>query len=372
MYPPIAIGLGAYDAWNLWRKYTDPERDPPPGRFYPPYGYWVKTAGDYRYSKPYNGYNVANSEHFRSAQRTWHEPITGQSISGTHSYGYPIPGGWDTLGYWWRTQGTSVIRYAHHSSWRRVTHPINADNVWWSPPGPDFTPWGDPFVPPGRSAPQPKGNPYRGPRISRKPDPNRSPSEQTERGNKPRNRRNPDIPVLPTIGTPSNPQGYGIAQVPGRNTPPGLVEVEVAVSGSTSIGPAIETYPQPQPYSPAAAAPPRRPPGRREYERKQKVSYFGRYSPIIGGITESADYIDAVWKGLPEKYRYRFGYQPTPQKKAWLAWKYRHKIDAGDVFSALAENEIEDAVIGRLGKGAQTINRHLPYRRPGLLAGPAI
>lgn len=159
--------------------------------------------------------------------------------------------------------------------------------------------------------------------------------------------------------------------------------------------------------SPVPSAPPvlPHPPGRGVKERKVRVHPVLRFAlrHVVGTVTERVDDIMCAIEALPKALRPKPVWVPgpgvqdggelqRPRKKGkanyrWTpqGWKhetgryraptvqedldalYRHwdKLDVGKFLLCLAKNEIEDAIIGRLG---QSVGK----RFPGIQSGPAL
>lgn len=159
--------------------------------------------------------------------------------------------------------------------------------------------------------------------------------------------------------------------------------------------------------SPAPSAPPSlpRPPGRNTKERKARLHPLLRWSlrHVVGTVTERVDDVMCAVSALPARLRPKpvwvpgdmgqpggelqhprkrgkAGYRWTP--KGWsrerghyraptvqedLEALYRHwdELDVEKFLLCLAKNEVEDAIIGRLGSAVKK-------RLPGIASGPAL
>ena len=132
-----------------------------------------------------------------------------------------------------------------------------------------------------------------------------------------------------------------------------------------------------------------RPPGPGEKEKKFISNARGTIMAVFGGVTEVGDIVDSLWEALPKSKRY--GYYLLHKKGGGTFWKRRHGATLGrkivDVYRGLdsidmnaaiwnlATNEIQDHLIGKLGKASQKAQK--PWldqlgRPVGLGTGPAL
>lgn len=135
-----------------------------------------------------------------------------------------------------------------------------------------------------------------------------------------------------------------------------------------------------------------RPPRAREKERKFAATVTNVLGPtverIISGVTEAADFVDALYDALPQADKVHFWYKKpgwkqshyvvknslTPQQKAAQLYKVIGKQSGqwfSDALQNLVMNEIEDRVIGRISRGASGLNREVG-RDIGIQVGPAL
>jgi len=143
---------------------------------------------------------------------------------------------------------------------------------------------------------------------------------------------------------------------------------------------------QPRSEYPARAVPlavghMRRPPIRGR-EKEVKARMLASLAPIKafgGSVTEALDLLDVFYKALPtaKMPRYngtRFAWKnPPPQVKARAVYDNFSSIDAFSVLKGYLQNEIEDAIIGRVARGVQrNFKAANPDRPIGWLAGPAL
>lgn len=190
------------------------------------------------------------------------------------------------------------------------------------PGGQDMRPpqWQPEAWPIGVPAPTPAPVPF--PAIpGRVPNPNRSPTEQTEFGNEP-----PNPQPAPEVPTP----GVIVLPTPGNPTP--------------------EPSPSPQPNTPF----PGPPATSRTRERKVILALAGVPARIVSAATETKDVIDAFWSAMPEQFqrahKFRYGRLTRPHEKALLIWENLDQLDIGAAITNLAWEQLEDMAYGRLGK----------------------
>lgn len=103
------------------------------------------------------------------------------------------------------------------------------------------------------------------------------------------------------------------------------------------------------------ALPPRanKPPEKGKKEVKLKTGAAGLIAKIVNAATESADLIDAIYKGLPRKIRgkaYWAGEATTPIERAKLIYENFDKIEWGRAVYEIVANQLEDRAFGRLGR----------------------
>lgn len=241
--------------------------------------------------------------------------------------------------------------------------------------------WVDPLRTPGHFHPAPTAPAYRA-IPHRYPNPNRSPTEQPQRG--PMVVPAPRVPTTRpgridrpgTFPFPPVAPSPAPAPAPGPQAPPGTVTG--APSEPTMRWRSTRSLPQlrtPRKF-------PRRP-RRREKEKKVRMGAFAaRVMWVVGQVTEGLDLIDAIYAALPDELRsmhyHELGeFAPTPQDKLlWIA-KHFQEIDGGKMVENIAMNWAEDEVIGRLSSaateefiGALESIGTAPLFGPG--AGPAI
>lgn len=103
---------------------------------------------------------------------------------------------------------------------------------------------------------------------------------------------------------------------------------------------------------------PRRPgPGVRE----KKIKVAGLFDLLFGAVTESMDFIGALYKALPWCLRPVGFVSPAKQAEAlWKNWEY---INWREGMANLVENQIEDRVIGMVGQATGSLANRAGYTR---------
>ena len=212
-------------------------------------------------------------------------------------------------------------------------------NIWRDP-------WIDPFsLPIAQPVPVPQPRPISRP-DPRQQNPYRHPAYQPNRG-------------------------YGANAVsPGRYNPP-YRDVSVNTTVSLNLG-----------VRQARGYHNKLPPGNRTKEKKGIANVPpGLLSVLLGQITEANDYVKAVYKALPANVRRWKGrdgrwrdHDITPQDQLQRIWENADKLDVGEVVKNLVANEIEDRILGRVGRNLRdAINENPYYKRPvGIQTGSFI
>lgn len=229
--------------------------------------------------------------------------------------------------------------------------------------------WVNPFVPPNVRM-KVKPTPYvMIPHMQ--PNPNLSPTEQTLRG-QPSLNPNVGYPVFGAPGliaiSPRPVPPYGL---PWEGLPPGMPKPGQVIHPPDVVviakpGQATQTVARP------GAAP--KPPRRKDKEKKI-ISGLKPGTPLamlIGTVGESLDLINALWKALPKDYK--TGYYPlrkrnkeTNEIEVYFKWRHRSKqgdrindliehwehVDGVQAIANVIENQIEDAILGKIGSALQ-------------------
>ena len=116
---------------------------------------------------------------------------------------------------------------------------------------------------------------------------------------------------------------------------------------------------------------------------------FRAIANVFGSLTEVSDFVEALWKALPKKYRY--GYYALHGKGGKIVYVRRHKAGlpqmSRDIFNHLDQidmngaiwnvltNQLEDALVGKFGKAQQRASKDYLNQigRPfGFGTGPAL
>lgn len=369
-----AIGFGdeaMQDPFNWW--HYKPGNEVPEGG---PGRWFRKMYGPFYYSSPYQ-----NSKPLGRATANWHEPITSQAISGwletmtipnTDAYQYPNQFGL------WRRNNSTVIRYAHHSSWREWTGVSLdvADNVQFGSsldanfPNPNKQ----------RNRPSPK------PRPSPKNQPKPQPAIQSWT----------DVPMPQPVPRQS-PRPRPAIPPSGLEPPP--IDDDPDLEVDTRKKPKEEPKPKPAeppptvrseyPDLPPLPAYSRAPPTARVREKKALTTskQVGiAVARALDHISEGAEMVDALYQSLPEDVRRRWEKGRDMDRgmadqagqygidgadwKAKAIWYNAHKIDASSAFRNIILNLIEDELYGMafaarsnlLGRGRK---RGTPPRKKG-------
>ena len=118
-----------------------------------------------------------------------------------------------------------------------------------------------------------------------------------------------------------------------------------------------------------------RPPSKHTKERKFAITISGIGRLIVNGATETMDAVQSLYDALPASLRARLfrehgGYM-SPLDKAEAVYRYINEIDGQKAVQNLIYNEIEDRIIGRLGRTVAAANRRRGSPG-GLQLGPAL
>lgn len=346
IFPAIEI----YENLSPWWTPT-----PDPQNRFPTSGMWEKRYGDF---SPYATYQVTPL--YLRIPTTYHARIDGQAFSSAGTDGIP----WDTTAnsysWWYRRVSSGVTRYAHHSSYFRTNNALAADNGTWIWPTPQPWPYPpfDPLsIPPGAPSPKPQPVPWKAVPWQ-VPNPDRSPREQTDRGNSPPG----DLPPSPMFPPPGI--GVGVPISPNPTPSPGGNPSSPPTPGQS---PRFERNPIGQPEVFTEPGLPRPPsPGTKE----RKFTGFGGLWILqaVGELGETADFVVAMWKALPKENRtgyyklhyrdkvtgelktyYKYRHRASMQKKVQDLYKHFDKINLVDAIKEFTANQIEDYLYGKLG-----------------------
>lgn len=183
------------------------------------------------------------------------------------------------------------------------------------------------------------------------------------------------VPIIaPLIPSPIRPdRGYDVDVEPRPISPPSHSRIP-------ADGKELERKPDGSTVTKPVTQHSLRPPRSGERERKGKakgVTAFRVIGGAFGALTEVNDAIGALHKALPPKYRARSFHKGRPVKPSWrkqwaAVYQNYDKIDLNTALVELIKNQIEDKIIGKLAKGANSgftnpvegINRFRRHRRP--------
>lgn len=202
------------------------------------------------------------------------------------------------------------------------------------------------------------------------------------------------IPFLPPMTQPApRPDPIPWVELPSRPDQPGLSPEPGAGGGKDdTVKPTVPVdpiSPGPDPTKPPPKEdpnfpgnPPHKPspPRKREKEKKLRVPrWLMAALKVAHEVTEYKDMIDAIWDGVPNQIKAK--YEPrgvtrkgayigegrkyyTPEQKAFIIYRHVNDIDWTDALLALAKNQIEDSILGRINAGADGFaNKHLGGNR---------
>lgn len=321
----------------------------PPGRLldaglevYELYRGRAETAGGQQLEYP--GWNLAGQcnslpihRYINTTQSLLGACLTGQTVGSAYPVSQPVPTSYTRIMLYnvYRTEfgferGRTVATF-----WREAPGPAQLPR-WveapgrlpiWRPPLKVPYPALDPFsLPIGQPVSTPKPIPYRAlPYL--KPNPWRSPSEQTIR----------------------------MPRTVGRARPEGLGSIELYPNPGNRIRPGHALKPAPKGTK----------------ERKFRI-YSIRAGSALGRslsvVTEAKDFVDAIYDALPDKYKRRWH---SPHEKAWLIYRHFLEIDVAEAIQNVIENQIEDWILGKAAQQMAKASRRRgsPF---GLTVGPAI
>lgn len=207
--------------------------------------------------------------------------------------------------------------------------------------GPEYTPSIDPFAEPGPLAPGTRTAPKRYPLTQPGPsDPERAPGERTDA---------PPYREYPGYGVRVRPGAPG--RVPGKVSIPSVRTVVAVQPGPASVPPKAPVTTTP-PYVPA-------PPRPRTKERKFVANLApGVLQAVVGGATEFADFVDAVWQALPKKYRTK-GRRLSAIDKMRDLYNNYDKVDPSEAIKNIFTEGLKDMIYGARGRGQQGASRVL-------------
>lgn len=117
-------------------------------------------------------------------------------------------------------------------------------------------------------------------------------------------------------------------------------------------------------------------PGTREAKFRVEYAKWKALADNFGWIGELGDFVAALYKALPWHLQ-NWTVDRTIDAKLRRIWKHLDQIDIPDAIWNVIQNEIEDRIIGKMGKsvakGIRSSAKHGYYGRPvGLTSGPAL
>lgn len=188
------------------------------------------------------------------------------------------------------------------------------------------------------------------------------------------------VPGRPSIPghTPNRP-----ARGPGprpRGIPDDRLAINPGKSFVWSYRPGAGRNQKPVTVTPGRWTPPR-PPGNRKDEKKFALTInannVGRVvGRVFGSATEVIDFIDAMYWSIPYEAKRAAGIRRKSKYIGWderakIIWKLRDHINWSKAFDNLMENELQDRLIGTLGKGSGRLARKTGSTH-GFAIGPAL
>ena len=391
--PPPAIPPGGgyippgVPANNNWRLPTGVPRGFGFGRFIP----WVGLAitaymlFDWWRNDPWRwGLNMLGytqvldcgrpTDLVRSGASTFHCGLVGQSFGG------PPWGAWNGitrpsyLSMWQHTHnsGTGQFRWAIGENWQRVgsvDRPHHLPDPRWNiDEDPLPHPAQDPSVMPiGQPAPIPHSPPFPnpGPNFDPRFDPEAPVRLEPEwEPVAPPNPYPPPAPSWPTVPQP-NPS-------PTPNTPPAPA---INIPNSPHIRPTLNPRPRNRP---------KRPP-QNEKERKQRLTPHGAsvVGRAVNWLSETGDFIEAIWWALPAKYRSPPEWDPIQGRwhsvghaqKARDIYDHLEHVDMNKALNNLMMEQLGDMTAGKVGQGIAASNQKMGQfggQWNGWALGPAL
>lgn len=304
-------------------------------------GDWV-----YRAVGPLGGANdcgvlwAASAPQYDSPQEALADPNATYTVN-VFAWEYPFEDQFGQVGRQWLGEWVKVADTG--AQWE----PVVSSQPWFGPPVPVLWPWRNPdSLPINKPVPVPAPKPSH-PAVAPKVDPAMQPSAEPLP-------RPTESPYPPTIPLPAFPPDF-----------PPVVQFEpVPVPGQPPVPvapPVVVVQPAPNPSSPPVVVqlppPPggshNTPPGKGTKERKVTTKNVGgkRFQQVINVSTETLDFVDALWKGIPKKNRSDCAARDYNCKLADLyeVWD-DGQYDVAAFFSAFMNNQLEDYLYGKLGQ----------------------
>lgn len=139
-------------------------------------------------------------------------------------------------------------------------------------------------------------------------------------------------------------------------------EVPVAPLPGPRTAPSAGQLPRGRADAYTPAPPPR---NTKEIKLRGRAGY-GAILAVIGTVTESLDFVNALYKALPSQYRPKHRTTQTTRMK--LVWEHLDKIALGRAFEELFWEQAEDMLYGKLGRAQARAVRRLAEQ--GYWSGP--
>ena len=383
----IPPGVPANNNWSL------PKNLPRGGGFARFFGWigmaaWAYALYEWWRSDPWNwGLNMMGYQQVLSCNRpvdltksgasTFHCGLTGQAFGG------PPYGAWNGitrpsyLAKWWHSHDnalTGQARWAISENWQRVgsvDRPRFLPDPRWSPDDDPLPhPSQDPSVMPiGQPAPIPHSPPVPN------PGPNFDPRFDPESPV----RLEPEIEPVPSpLPSPYPPPAPSWPTLPQPNPSPSPTPVPapgVNIPNSPVARPTLNPKPRNRP---------KRPP-QNEKERKQRLTPHG--ASVVGRsvnwLSETGDFIEAIWWALPAKYRSPPEWDPIQKRwhavghlqKAQDIYDHLDQVDMNKAFENLLAEQLGDLMAGKVGQGVAASNQKMGQfggQWNGWALGPAL
>lgn len=313
---------------------------------------WAKLIyGPYGYPWPYN--NAPDNW----GRNWWAGPITGQYSNSPNLGSIPDRG---KFGIWIHSDNPGSPFHAQHSAWEATRTRLAGETVTMS----QATPHAGPV----------DGFPAALPRYLIPPRDRARPDQDTAQPSG-------DTWVRPWEWVPGEGFSTGPAQKPGRGDPTITIDV-ISIPGGPATKPLISG--QEKPRSPNLPTPDgsvkEKTPGVKEKKTILNRAAHTLFARAVSSVTETADFITAVYEALPKKFRAhqrmkRHGKDPRLTVKAQLIYDNFDDLNVEDVLTNLIKNEIEDRAIGKANKKLHKMSRrqyNMLKRMHGWSVGPAL
>lgn len=358
---PVSLALFVADVLPHLRPFRTPVPMPAPGNF-------RRVKGPHVYSFPYTGSPLVQWN--GSSYTTGDGRITQQSVPSPLPIGTAVPSNVHQLSYWWPSLAPvgniAYNRFAQQSAWRRIGSSLDtlpAADPWpvWARPAPQQWPGLEPWAPsafpeafpPGLAAPLAPTPPAIAREIAK---------------------ANPESPTAPVRYSPPNVGWPVIAP-----TTPTIPNVTPEPEAPSVVDPVVLTPPRPgggtNRPGPRPEGHKRRPPRKRKEKVRKLKDKWGRLvdaaGNIKGGFSEFMDLMDALYKAIPPRLRTQSFHDGQRVRPSWKKrWNDIHQnwdsIDWNKAAKNWIANEIDDQIVGRLGKGVGNLSNQTGTYIPGV------